>query len=109
VYDISFAEATQKQDTNSLDAHAALREQIDELREFRMEDLTGPTKEERDWHPDTGEDEAMLGDDDEDMAAMYEAMSEEHKEELAGMDLETRKQLLGQRTRWRSQRSVSAF
>jgi hypothetical protein len=61
------------------------------MREFRMEDLTGLTKEERNWHPDTGEDEAMLGDDDEDMAAMYEAMLEEHKEELAGMDLEDSK------------------
>jgi hypothetical protein len=54
------------------------------MREFRMEDLTGLTKEERDWHPDTGEDEAMLGDDDE-------GMLEEHKEELAGMDLEDSK------------------
>ncbi|KAB2109673.1 hypothetical protein AG0111_0g945 [Alternaria gaisen] len=40
--------ATRQQDNNSLEALAGLREELDELKEFKMEDFTGMTKEERD-------------------------------------------------------------
>ncbi|CAN9086966.1 unnamed protein product [Alternaria alternata] len=40
--------ATRQQDNNSLETLAGLREELDEVKEFKMEDLTGMTKEERD-------------------------------------------------------------
>jgi hypothetical protein len=46
-YNTSFAEATTKNDTNSLDMLRNVRIQLDELHEFKMEDLTGLFREER--------------------------------------------------------------
>jgi hypothetical protein len=40
--------ATRQQDNKSLEALASLREELDEMKEFKMEYLTGMTKEERD-------------------------------------------------------------
>jgi uncharacterized protein YjiS (DUF1127 family) len=46
-YNTSFAEATTKNDTNSLHMLRNVRIQLDELNEFKMEDLTGLSREER--------------------------------------------------------------
>lgn len=46
-YQTSLDEATLKNDKNSLQVLEDLRKELDELKEFRMEDLTGLTREER--------------------------------------------------------------
>jgi hypothetical protein len=58
--------ATRKNDTVALKVLSDLREELDELEEFRMEDLTGLTKEQRRKfaYPESETDESMefLGD-----------------------------------------------
>ncbi|KAL6711642.1 hypothetical protein ACN47E_004576 [Coniothyrium glycines] len=78
-YRTTLDEATRKQDLNSLLALSDLRKELDELYEFRMEDLTGMTREERDM---CGmEDDMHLDEEDT-------AMQEYDDEDLAGIDLE---------------------
>jgi hypothetical protein len=60
----SFAKASKMNDTNSLAIPKNVRSELDELNEFRMEDLTGLSREEREEipekHVDNEEDEAEL-------------------------------------------------
>jgi hypothetical protein len=46
-YHTSFADATWKEDANSLEMLRRVRIELDELNEFRMEELTGLSREER--------------------------------------------------------------
>jgi hypothetical protein len=47
-YNTTFADATWKNDTNVLEMLRRVRIELDELNEFRMDELTGLTREERD-------------------------------------------------------------
>lgn len=72
--------ATRQQDNKSLEALASLREELDEMKEFKMEYLTGMTKEERDM---------LYAELDEmDAAEELEAVAEAEKMEVAAEYLE---------------------
>ncbi|KAI8942960.1 hypothetical protein NX059_000999 [Plenodomus lindquistii] len=84
MYQTCLDNATRKQDTSSLETLSDLRMELDELHEFRMEDMTGMTKEERDScgvedNSERGQvdvmdyDEDLAGVDFEDSAAVAEA------------------------------------
>lgn len=77
-YDTTLAEATRKNDKGSLAALKQLRKELDQLTEFRVEDITGMTKEER------------MGtiDDDGDLYGMKAAIAawEAEEEALAAED-----------------------
>ncbi|CAO2650729.1 Nn.00g020210.m01.CDS01 [Neocucurbitaria sp. VM-36] len=77
-YRTSLEEATRKNDGNSLEALKDLRKELDELKDFRLEDLTGISRKEI--------DEAGAG--NVDMVSMQEAMFELENEDIAGIDLE---------------------
>lgn len=72
----TLVEVTRRNDTLSLRALALLREELDEVNEFRMEDLTGMTKEERD---------EAIEEDDVDCDYDFEPMTD-YDEDLAGIE-----------------------
>ena len=87
-YKTSLEKTTERQDDDSLEALVGLRKMLDEMDEFRMEDLTGLTKEERDASAfDEEATTAMSDDEDEDEYKRSVDMDMEDSEAVARVEI----------------------